>query len=112
MPPPGVFNLTGDLRLVEGSDNRFTLTFGSGDWDGYAARAELRDGYRTDGGVLIGSFVATIVPGARTIHFHLPYTVVIPAGVSCGVWDCEIYNGAAVTRVVQGSWEVNREATT
>ena len=122
MQPPGVFNLTsgpdGDRRIVEGSDNRFTLAFDStygSDWSGYAARAELRDTYKSAGGTLIGSFVATITnpgPSARTIHFHLPYTVTIPVGTNCGVWDCEIYNGVSVVRVVQGEWEVNLEATT
>lgn len=115
MQPPGVFNLTrgpdADLRLVEGADNSFTLSFDTSygsDWSGYAARAQLRSAL---GGVLVGEFMAVITPDSRSIYFLLPYTVSFPSGVECGVWDCEIYNGVSVTRVVQGEWSLNREVT-
>ena len=120
MSAPGEYNFTkdgdGDRRFVEGADNEVTLSFDDtygADWTGFGARAQIREGYRRDAPVIEATMTAQILsagPSQRIIRLSLPSAAEF-SGATCGRWDCEIYNGTVVYRVVMGKWALNREVT-
>jgi hypothetical protein len=108
----------GDNRIVQGSDNEWSLSFESDfgmDWSGYAARCEFRGGVRDEFPDVLARATATIIdpgPATRIIQFKMDNaTSDALSGTDGGLWDAEIYNGLVVYRVVQGKWSLNRGVT-
>lgn len=123
MLAPGIFDLkrkgsTRDDRLVQGAFNKWVLGFTSiwgADWTGFAARGQIRKNFADKTGTnVLAPITCTIVdpgPAQRVIEFVVDDPASALVREPAGTWDCEIYNGVLVYRVVMGRWELNLETT-
>jgi hypothetical protein len=107
-----------DRRIIQGSTWSDVLSFDSrwgDDWTGFAARAQLRRRWADQSGDnVLALFTAMIVsfgPSNRVVQLYLSAEDTQSVRQARGVWDCEIYNGTVVHRIVQGTWELSRETT-
>lgn len=104
-----------DYRVIQGATCSQRFTFPSTiapDWSSFAARAQFREGPRNQNSAVVMQAMAIIVdPVARVIDVILPAEVTAAVAVRCGTWDCEIYNGTSVFRVLEGRWVLSEETT-
>lgn len=116
MQTPGLL----DLNCYQGASFDYTLTWQTNgapvNLTGYTARMQVRDGY--DGATAVVSLTSgsgiTLGGTAGTIALALTPTVTAaidatPSGQY--VYDLELVNGSAVTRLVQGNFIVSPEVT-
>jgi len=123
MLAPGTFGLvkrgpSRDYRIVQGATNAWVLAFDTAfgtSWAGFAARGQIRKNVADKtGDNILANITCTIVaagPVDRVIEFVLSDDQSALVREVSGTWDCEIYNGTVVHRVVMGPWELNRETT-
>lgn len=103
-----------NIVLDQGSDYILNFNFERNNaplvLTGYSIRGHIRP--TPSSSTLTGSFTGTTV-NAATGSFRISLSATTSAAITAGLYyyDVELYNGALVTRVLQGTLQVTQEVT-
>jgi hypothetical protein len=110
-----------DFRIPQGSTCTWTIFFDSrlgSNWQGFAARAQLRRNVADKATEVVAEITAKITrrgpaPGkkGRAITFTIAASITEAIRAVGGTWSCDITNGNVTRRVVATSpWELDQTA--